>query len=263
MNLYNFFFFSPLAALWEKGSELERNYTWQLYLKISVAHSFVPVFCFSHSGLKCLDEQLKINNAADTAIQYQTISRATMSRGVGQMWIKCRPLMHAWLCCPDGAKTMAGNDVNGDLEKQKNIVWRGSHESLADNGSKCAQEQWSTSYWQHSQPPPDARVRKKRGEKKKTLIVWLFGPLSIWSQGYSPPGCSEASSPRDGRLNSNSWVLIFFRHLFALGLPDVSCLAPAPPQPGQGPAHLPVLPAQRWCETFGSHQMCLPKAPRW
>lgn len=104
---------------------------------------------------------------------------------------------------------------------------------------------------------------KKMGEEKKNLIVWLFGPLSIWSQGYSPPGCSEASSPRDGRLNSNSWVLIFFRHLFALGLPDVSCLAPAPPQPGQGPAHLPVLPAQRWCETFGSHQMCLPKAPRW
>lgn len=37
----------------------------------------------------------------------------------------------------------------------------------------------------------------------------------------------KASSNRDGRLNSNSCPLIFFRHLFALGLPDVSCLASA------------------------------------
>lgn len=131
--------------------------------------------------------------------------------------VKSWPLMHTSLCCPDDVKTMAGNDANGDLEKRKHCME--SHESLADNGSKWEQEQWNTSYWQQSRPRPDASVRKKKN--------WLFGPLSCWSQGYSPPGCSKASSYRDGGLNSNSWALIFFRHLFALGLPDVSCLASA------------------------------------
>lgn len=32
-----------------KGSELEHNYTLQLYLQITVTCSFVPVFCFSEA----------------------------------------------------------------------------------------------------------------------------------------------------------------------------------------------------------------------
>lgn len=30
--------------------------------------------------------------------------------------------MHTSLCCPDDVKTMAGNDVNGDLERQKHCI---------------------------------------------------------------------------------------------------------------------------------------------
>lgn len=40
------------------------------------------------------------------------------------------------LCYSGDGKTMAGNDANGDLERQKHCIKGGSHESLADNGSK-------------------------------------------------------------------------------------------------------------------------------
>lgn len=102
------------------------------------------------------------------------------------IWVKSWPLMHTSLCCPDNVKTMAGNDANGDLEKQKHCME--SHESLADNRSKWEQEQWNTAYWQQSQPQPDASVEKK---KKKRIIgtfelleprlqpTWMFQSLVI------------------------------------------------------------------------------------
>lgn len=86
---------------------------------------------------------------------------------------------------------------------------------------KWNQEQWSRRYWQHLRLQADASVRKKR--------VWL-DYLDLCAAGTKATAhldVPKASSNRDGRLNSNSCPLIFFRHLFALGLPDVSCLASA------------------------------------
>lgn len=122
---------------------------------------------------------------------------------------------------------------------------------------KWNQKQWSRRYWQHLRLQADASVRKKR--------VWLdyLDSCAAGTKATAHLDVPKASSNRDGRLNSNSCPLIFFRHLFALGLPDVSCLASAHFYIGQGPTHLPLLSDQSWWKTFGSHQTCLPKAPCW
>lgn len=153
------------------------------------------------------------------------------------MQVNCWPLMHSSLCCPDSVRTIAGNDVNGDLERQKHCMMGVSRES----GWQWIKMRWRT--MEQTQASDNIHSLQQMCEKK----VWLFGPLSCWSQGYSPPGCYKASSHWNGRLNSNSCALISFRHLFALSLPDVSCLASADSLLGQGPAHLLVLPPQCWC----------------
>lgn len=88
-----------------------------------------PVLCqFCASlGLKCLDEQLQINNTVDSAIQYQTISQQWAETWA--IWVNGWPLMHNSLCCQADVKTIAGNDVNGDLARQKHCIQGVSWES--------------------------------------------------------------------------------------------------------------------------------------
>lgn len=142
---------------------------------------------FRDYGLKCLDEQLKINNRVDTAIQYQTISSSTMSwsvgntsewptidayftllpsrsRNYGRKWCKWWPgeaktlykggLMRVWLTMDQNESRNNGTQVTDNIHSlHQMLVW----------------------------------------EKKKPA-VWLFGPLSCRSQGYGPPGRYKASS---------------------------------------------------------------------
>lgn len=130
------------------------------------------------------------------------------------------------LCCPDDDKTMAGNDVNGDPLKQKHCTQGGgvSWESGWQWIKNASRNNGSRRYWQHLRLQADASVRKK---KKKSARLDYLDSCAAGTKATAHLDVPKASSNRDGRLDSNSCPLIFFRHLFALGLPDVSCLASA------------------------------------
>lgn len=83
----------------------------------------MPVFCFSVT--QTLDEIWKINNDSDVVIQIKHNEQQWDAAWV--IWVNID--RSCVLCCPDDDKTMAGNDVNGDLLKQKHCMQGVSWES--------------------------------------------------------------------------------------------------------------------------------------
>lgn len=151
----------------------------QWYLTVSIPNSnhlhtqfyqcCAGLLFFIDYGLKCLDEQLKINNTVDAAIQYQTTSSTTMSWIVGNTseW----PTIDAYsICCPAEVETMAGNDVNGDLERQKHCITGVSWES----GWQWIKMRRGT--MEHKLLTTFTASTRCECEKKKTcsLIIWTF-----------------------------------------------------------------------------------------
>lgn len=75
-------------------------------------------------------------------------------------------------------------------------------------------------------------------EKKKR-----FHYVDLWAAEAKATAHLDFTTPHHTEIGDMLWVILF-RHLFALGLPDVSCLASADFFQGQESLHLSALPAQ-------------------